>query len=302
MELKQAVKQLALANNLDYVGMAAVDSLQGEPAGRKPTNYLPGAQTVISLGIKLSLGVQLSNKLAHRLGQRYKIFPYLWHGFNLPSWHFLDRTALLVSRLLEKSGYIAVPVMSGSNFDIQSNLMEFSNNHTAVAAGLGDLGWSGLVLTLDVGPRVRFGSVITTAKLDPDRMYNGPKLCDLDKCKKMGQGEPICRKVCPTKALGTDSAEVILGDKHFEVARLDRFRCMWGSMGLTKETFQSQDIPMPENVSVEDVFAALGRRESAQAAELMCIKDRGDYCGRCIMECPVGASKMVDERFLNIHS
>ncbi len=65
MKLTQKVKEIALANNLDYIGITLAESLQNEPEGEKPADFLPGAKTVISLGIKLSLGVQVANKLAH---------------------------------------------------------------------------------------------------------------------------------------------------------------------------------------------------------------------------------------------
>lgn len=296
-DLTGKVKELALANHMDYVGIAPVERLKTEPEWRKPTDYLPGAQTVISLGIRLIQGVQLANKLAHQIGPRHAIYSYLWHGFGFPSLHFLDRTALLVTRLLEKAGYIAVPIMAASTFDIQSSLTEFSNTHAAVAAGLGELGWSGLVLTPDAGPRARFGSVITTAKLKADPMYYGQKLCNVDKCKELGQGAPLCAAVCPTKALGYDATEVSIGDRSFEVAKFARFRCMWGSMGLGKDSLGLKDIPMPEEVQADDVFKALAQRDPSQSLELMVI-GRGDYCGKCIMECPVASPKRVDEILL----
>jgi epoxyqueuosine reductase len=295
-ELTKRVKELILANNLDYAGVASAELLVNEPEKHKPTDYLPGALSVVSFGIKLGLGAQLSNELAHEGGPRHTIFSYLWHGYNLPSWQFLDRTALKVTRLLEREGYIAVPVMSASTFDVQGNLMEFSNLRAAVAAGLGDLGWSGEVLTPEHGPRVRFGSVITTADLVPDRMYSGPRLCNIESCSKLGGGRTLCAARCPTHALGPDSSEVKIGNSTFTVARLDRFKCMWASMGLIKETSGLRDIPMPANVGVEDIFAALDQRDPAQALELGCLSLRGDYCGRCILSCPVGASEKVARR------
>lgn len=295
-DLAGKVKDLVLSSNLDYVGVASVELLQNEPERHKPQDYLPGAQSVVVFGIKLSLGVQLSNKLAHDVGPRHLIFPYLWHGYNLPSWHFLDRTALRLTRLLEKEGNLAVPVMSASTYDIQSNLMEFSHQHAAVAAGLGDLSWSGLVLTPDAGAKARFGSVITTARLEPDPMYHGARLCTIEKCMNQGKGIPPCARICPTKALGPDTYDVLIGGKTFKVAKLDRFKCMWGSMGLTRESSGLRDIPVPEPARVEDVFNALNQRDPLQSLELMCMNGRGDYCGRCIMECPVGNSEEVEKR------
>lgn len=292
-ELTRKVKKLVLANNLDYVGIAPAESLKSEPEGIKPDDFLPGAQSVVCLGIKLSLGSQLANKMAHRY-QRNLIYSYLWHGFGLPSLHFIDRTALLVTRLLEKEGYLAVPVMSASTFDTRSSIMEFSNQHAAIAAGLGDLGWSGLVLTPDMGPRTRFGSVITNAKLETEGIYRGPRLCDVEKCKELGQGLPLCAKLCPTKALRAESDNVIIGDRGFQVAKFDRYRCMWASMGLTKKALGLKEIPMPENVTPEDVMAGMKERDAEQVAETLVIK-RGDYCGKCIMECPVGSPAKIEE-------
>lgn len=297
MSLTAKVKKLALANHLDYVGVASVERLQNEPSGYGPTDYLPNAKTVISLGIKLGLGVQLANKLAHQVGPRYLIFSYLWHGFGIPNMHFLDRTSLLITRLLEKEGYLAVPVMSSSPFDIRSSLMDFSNHHAAVAAGLGELGWSGLALTPDMGARVRFGSIITNAELEIDPMYSGINLCDIEKCKKSNKGVPACEAKCPTKAITCGTEQVIIGDRKFEVAKFGRYRCMWGSMGLSKSSLGMKDIPMPEEVGLEDVFRAMKERDPNQAGELLII-NRGDYCGQCMMECPAGSPRLVDETIL----
>lgn len=294
MNLKKRVKEVALANNLDYVGIAPAERLHNELDGIKPTDFLPVAQTVISLGIKLSLGTQLANKMAHSVGPRHLIFAYMWHGFGLPSLHYLDRTAFLITRMLEKEGYIAVPLQSASTFDIRHSLTEFSNLHAAVAAGLGELCWSGLVLTPDAGPRVRWGAVITNAKLEPDPMYQGPKLYDVETCKESGHELPVCATVCPTKAIGSKMEEVIIGDRQFEVANFDCWRCTWASMGLSQNAAGLRDIPMPDKVTIEDIFNGLNKREPSQSTELMVIS-RGDYCGRCIMECPVGSSKRVDE-------
>lgn len=300
MELTLKVKELALANKLDYVGFASAELLENEPEGVRPSDFLPGAQTVISLGVKLALGIQLVNKLAHNYDYpRHLIYPYLWHGFGLPSLHYLDRTALLITRLLEKEGYIAVPIMAASSFDIRSSLTEFSNIHAAAAAGLGEIGWSGLLLTPDAGPRARFGSVITNAKLDSSPAYDGPKLCNPDRCKVAGHSLPFCARVCPTEAISPDGEQISIRQKTFEVARFDRWRCMWGSMALSKDSLGLKDIPMPDKVDAGAIVNALKERDPSQATELMVI-GRGDYCGKCIMECPAGSPQKLDDLLLQI--
>ncbi len=298
MDLKQEIRELVLANQLDYMKIASVESLQDEPEWVKPADFLPGAQSVISVGMKLSLGVQLANKLAHRGAPRHVIYSYLWHGFGLPSIHFIDRTSLQVVRLLEKEGYVAVPTMSASTFDTRGSISEFSNIHAAVAAGMGEIGWSGLALTPDVGPRARYGTIITNARLEADPVYAGSRLCDLEKCRELGKGQPLCAAVCPTQAIGSETEVVKIGKRCFEVAKFDRFRCMWGSMGLSKNCLGLKDIPMPDKIGYAEINEALKQREPSQAQELIVIS-RGDYCGQCIMECPIGSSEAVNTLLKN---
>lgn len=293
MTLAQEVKKLARSNNIDYVGIAAASALEEEHEGTRPSDYLPGACTVISLGVRISLGLQVANRIAHA-GLRHAIYSYLWHGFGLPSLHYLDRVALLITRLLEKEGYLAVPVMAASTFDIRSNLMEFSSIHAAAAAGIGELCWGNLLLTPDWGPRVRFGSVITTAPLKTDKVYGGPALFDAAKCRKAGDKVPLCGALCPTKAIGPETETAKIGGKVVEIARIDRWRCTWGSMGLTKGACGLKELPMPEKVGPQEIFNALKDRDPVQSMELMVI-GRGDYCGKCIMQCPVGTSPRVNE-------
>jgi epoxyqueuosine reductase len=293
--LTQRIKEIALANNLDYFGVAPAEALHNEPEEERPEHLLPKARSVISLGIKLGLGVQWANKLAHTDPERHHaIYSYLWHGFGLLSLHYIDRTSILITRLLEKEGYLAVPVMSASTFDVRSSLMHFSNFHAAVAAGQGELGWGNLVLTPDAGPRVRFGSVITTAVLDIDSPYSGPRLCDPSECKKIGKGAPVCASVCPTKAISLKEEKTVIGGKTVKVARIDAWKCTWGSMGLSKDSGGLKDIPMPDKLDADAVFHGLSQRDSVQTMELMVI-GRGDYCGKCIMECPVARSPKLDE-------
>lgn len=299
MTITEEIKELASSNSLDYVGFAPSESLETEPEGSRPSDFLPDAQSIISLGVKLGLGVQFANRLAHsRRDLRHAIYSYLWYGFGLPSLHYLDRTALLIVRFLEKRGCVAVPAMAASSFDIRSSLTEFSNIHAAVAAGLGDLGWGELVLTPDAGPRARFTSIITNAVLEADmKPPLKSKLCDPDKCKEIGKGLPVCASVCPTHAIGPSEQDVRIGDRIFRTAKIDRWKCMWGSMGLSKDSLGLKDIPMPDTVGPEEVFNAMKERDPAQSLELMVIS-RGDYCGKCIMECPVASSSEVNQLLL----
>jgi epoxyqueuosine reductase len=295
--LTKKVKNLASTYNIDFVGIAAAESLNNEAVYHRPQDFLPTAKTVISLGVKLALGTQLINRRAHR-EHRDLIYAHLWHGFGLPSMHYCDRAALFITRMLEAEGNIAVPVMSASTYDVRTSLTEFLYHHAAVAAGLGELGWDDMVVTPEVGSRLRLTAIITDAKLDISPMYSGPKLCDVEKCKKSNKGVPVCTSYCPTQAISTETKKVIIGDKTYTVAKTDQMRCAWGSMGLNKKAAGLKDIAMPKGeITPDDIFNGLKQRDPKQVAELMVI-NRGDYCGRCLMECPVGKDERV-EKILN---
>ena len=76
---------------------------------------------------------------------------------------------------------------------------DFSHKCAAVAAGLGRVGWSGMVVTEDYGARVLFNSIITDAKLIPDTpMEKNP----CNKCK-------LCEKACQSGYFSRDEGEEI---------------------------------------------------------------------------------------------
>jgi hypothetical protein len=102
--LTQAVKWLALDNHVDYAGVAPAERFSRAPEGHRPGDLLPGAQSVVSLGTRISKGPQLTQQIALRdRSMRHVAFSYRWLGYGLINMYINDRTALLVARLLEKS-------------------------------------------------------------------------------------------------------------------------------------------------------------------------------------------------------
>jgi epoxyqueuosine reductase QueG len=78
---------------------------------------------------------------------------------------------------------------------------DFSHRYAAVAAGLGDLGWSGNLVTPRFGAAVYLTSVLTSAELEPDPLLEANPC---DKCK-------LCTTVCPVEMLSprvTDSVTI----------------------------------------------------------------------------------------------
>lgn len=296
--LTKRAKELAFNNNMDYVGIAAVERFVNAPEGHRPGDLLPGAESVISMGMRVSLGPQLSQRiaLANQGTRRHVSFCYRWFGYGLLNMYFLDRAAFLVNRLLEKNGYVSVPIVASGVEDTRNVMAEFSHRHAAVAAGLGEFGWNGLCCTPDVGPRVRFVSVITTAKLDPDPMYSGPKLCDLEKCSQFGQGEPFCVAVCPLNAFRDDRVEeVVIGGKRFEYAWMDHMKCgKTAGIGLHPLVMGPKDMIIPEKI---DFDAGLRLRAKTPPKVILeaSVYGRGHFCGLCMLRCPIGVPRLVED-------
>ncbi|MFO8008078.1 MAG: 4Fe-4S dicluster domain-containing protein [Candidatus Brocadiia bacterium] len=85
-----------------------------------------------------------------------------------------------------------------------------------VAAGLGELGHSKLLLTPQFGPRQRVFVVLTDAELEPDPLFTG-SVCD--ECG-------LCVEACPADAIPTErSAEVPVGERLYSHAPLDCATC-----------------------------------------------------------------------------
>jgi epoxyqueuosine reductase len=300
MGLTRKVKDFVLSRDIDYVGIAPVKRFRNAPANHKPTDLLPGAESVISIGMRMNLGPQLCQRMAladlsdRRL--RHTTFSYRWFSYGVLNMYFMDRVAFLLAKFLEDQGEIALPMVSSGVEDLKVVMAAFSNRHAAVAAGLGEIGWNGLCLVPDVGPRVRFCSIITTAKLEPDPMYEGPRLCDPEECKKLGGGVPVCIKVCPINNFSMSSRdEVLIGEKEFEYAFMDHMRCgKTVGVGFHPKVLGPKNMVIPDQI---DYDTALKLRAQAPPKTLMegMVYGRGHFCGLCMLRCPTGSPKLVDD-------
>ncbi len=278
MELKQQLKDYAVgALDMTSVGVTGVDRLSGAPEGHRPTDILPGARSVIVMGVRLSWGAIQAIFRAHEDGRRDLQCIYGVHGYSVTPNYHLFFAAYKMANFLERHGFVATPLPSGPG----GGGAPFSHRHAAVAAGLGEFGWSGLVVTPDYGPRVRWVSVITRAELEPDPLYSGPELCDRSQCR-------VCIKVCPVGAISaTKSQQMQIGERTIEYACVNTVKCRISCEGLTTKSLGLEDVPMPSNPTWADVdkardaFDGTPRRQKIYPSDMY-------QCGRCLAYCPVG--------------
>ncbi len=100
--------------------------------------------------------------------------------------------------------------------------LQFQFRLAAVACGLGEIGWSKMLLTPQFGPLQRIAFLFTDAELEYDEMYNGEPLC-----RKCG----ACVRECPGNCIppigcGPEKTITVdLAGKKCEWADIDMWRC-----------------------------------------------------------------------------
>lgn len=228
MDLTAQVRDIGRKWEMDYLGIAPVDRLVHAPPGWRPTDILPGAASVVVMGIRLGAGVRLMQTRTRTESTptaKLGVWVYQVFGYNILN-DKLNAAAYAVTKVLEGLGYVTVPTPASPPYDPKELVGIFSHRHAAVAAGLGEFGWNKMVLLPGAGPQVRLVSVITEAALDPSPMYGGPPLCDPVVCGR------VCVEVCPTRALGdAETVQFNIGGRTFEHAQFDKRKCLSAPCG-----------------------------------------------------------------------
>ena len=246
LTLTSELKSYALNLGSDRVGIASVESLNKAPEGRRVEDVLPNARSVVVISLRMLDSVV--NTLPSPI--------YMNTGYITVNTE-LNRIAYQISKFLEEKGYFAVPVPATRDYDMKDVKGTFSVTHAGEAAGLGRIGISGLLLTPDHGPRVRFVSVFTTANLEPDQPLES-EICT--KCM-------ACVQACPMGAIHKNGS--------FEAKK-----CLASITVYTGESVES----------VIERIESLGKipHHVFVARNLIGRNVLPPICGICVKVCPIG--------------
>jgi epoxyqueuosine reductase QueG len=259
--------------DVDLFGVAPVERLEGAPAGARPTDYLPAARAVIVVGVKIPDGAIAVAGHYEEPGKT--LSPYMWYGYVVPN-EELSVAAARLARLLEKNGYTGLPFPPTGIMYKFGTRADFSHRHAAVAAGLGELGLSGLLLTPGSGARQRLVSIVTDAPLEPSPMYEGPALCRPDQCKR------ACIRACPTDAL-RGSVSVRIGDRLFEHRPVDPVRCKWQ---YPEKGYRRTKVAIPPDATDADFREVMRTTEPHPFDAALGQHAFVPQCGACVFRCP----------------
>jgi ferredoxin len=256
------IKEKIMDAGIDLVGVADAQNLILAYPPRSATDLMPTAKSVIVMAV------------AHSLGAVYSPDIMLWTRSKMQTSRVLDETAEKVGRMLEKQGFLALPVSAdkpsegfkldpetGKKFRPTRFAGFLSLKHAAVSCSMGEMGKNNLLLTPEFGPHQRLCAIITEADLEPDPRQ------ELDLCK----GCSKCMEACPSGALTPEGYDVdpcfmywAFGFKRLLPARFWQWP---GFIWMIRQHLKKRDVLL----------------ETYQSA----ITDV-DYCIECMRACPVG--------------
>jgi ferredoxin len=257
-----AIKELILAQGIDLVGIADAQNLILAYPPRPATDLMPTAKSVIVMAV------------AHSLGSVYAPDIMLWTRSKMQTSRLLDETAEKVGRMLEREGFLTLPISADKPVEIHKNDPKtgkkfrqtrtvgfLSFKHAAVSCGMGEIGKNNLLLTPEFGPHQRLCAIVTEAELEPDPRQ------DFNLCKECSK----CIDSCPSGALTPEGYNVdpcfvywSLGFKQLPPARL------WQWPGYLKMIRQ--------HMKKRDFLIETGQTYITDV----------DFCIECMRACPVG--------------
>lgn len=193
--LTERVTEAAQNAGADLVGFAPVCRFDGAPRALHPRTIFPPTKTVIAVALR-----HLRGALKAVEEGTY------WQAYNCDCYWYLNeilapKVLRAVCRTLEDDGYDGVPVHNPfhphTGRATRDDLPDGPDGMVSlrvigVAAGLGELGHSKLLLTPQFGPRQRVFAVFTDAELEPTPLFEG-KVCD---------GCLSCVRACQGCAIG----------------------------------------------------------------------------------------------------
>jgi len=250
-ELTEKVKQAALKNGADLVGIVRVNDLPEH--SERIDRMLPGAQSVLVVATGHSFAALQSG--ANELAQFDTI-----HTYNENA-----RAVHTAARCLENEGFLSAGVPAFIPLDMnepgKGMRGEICWRRAGVRAGLGSYGESGALVTKEYGQAVRLSGVVTTAELSP-----GSPLKE-DVCVHCMR----CIEACPVNALSGQGKinKKLCGDHIFQFG----FRYFQSLLeGLI-------DKPTEE---LQEIIKGSGLRQLWQTF----MTGNYYYCFKCQSQCP----------------
>ena len=232
----QQIKQLAKQLGADIVGIGSIDRWDTAPAQMDPKQIMPRAKSIIAMGFRVFRGS------LRGIEEGTYFSTYSAMGYGGITYLYMPMTIINLSKMIEDAGYEAVPMGHQSDWRAIDNLGYMKDNYSRPVApgkaapdvminlriagflcGLGEIGYSKMLLTPEFGPRVRVGIIITELELEPDPIMEPGTLCN--RCM-------ACVRECPGGCIPADrTVKANVGGYDLEWADVDMEKCDWVFQG-----------------------------------------------------------------------
>lgn len=238
----EMIKKKARELGIDDVGIASIDRYKNAPPMLNPKNYFPDAKSVIVTVMRIPRGTYRG------IEEGTHWHNYTFYAYNRLNTLFRPKLTYALSCFIEDYGweavpnYPAVPERNPSRVpvaegklpgDIVTNIRLIG-----VGAGVGEMGHSKVFLNPKFGPRVRLGSILTDAELEPDPIIEPGTICNsCGRCVRECPGNAIPPITDPDKKL-----TVNIGGKDISWGDVDMGRCT-----LTHHGFNNTISPFHKN-------------------------------------------------------
>jgi hypothetical protein len=227
----QQVKDYALSQGLDLVGIANIERFKDAPPRMSPASIFPDARSVIVVARRILRG----NWRGIEEGTYWPGYTYFgYHG--LLNSLFIPLPLYDTACFIEDHGWEAVPYYPGvPEAQPPSDPVRpggvgpdvhLAIRIAGVAAGLGEMGWSKVFMTEKFGPRVRLHAIITDAELEPDPLVEPGSLCD--RCMQCVGG---CQANAIPHIREGRTVRIRIEDKTYEWGDVQMGRCTLGYHG-----------------------------------------------------------------------
>ena len=273
--IKEDLRAFALRSGALVMGVADAEAFTAVPEGKRPTDYLPGAKSVVVMG-----GAQ--PRAADWQSPKYE---------HMEVSSTTDRISALGNRVathIERTyGYYALNVPQALDKGRQPFL---SMSLAAELAGCGSASLAGPVLHPDYG-FMYYSAVITTLALDPDPQPETPA-CPAPQCVEMYDeiGKTPCMAVCPIEdggCIGGTLEDGRVASRQFDQARCTtRVQTYWvPGFQKTMEKLFDEDDPDRRRMILNSTLMTrtLWSMTYANISQGQCFE--------CMRVCPVGADK-----------
>jgi len=292
-EVKAAAKRMGA----DIVGIGSIDRWSTAPIQMDPKQIMPNAKSVIAMGFRVlrgSLrGVEEGTYFSNYSAMGYGGITYL----------YMPMTVINLSKMIEDAGYEAVPMGHQSDWRAIDNNGYLKKGYSRPVApgkaapdvmislriagflcGLGEIGYSKMLLTPEFGPRLRVGIIITDLELEPDPIMEPGTLCN--RCM-------ACVRECPGGCIPADrTIKANVGGYELEWADVEMEHCDWVFQGGEKCEEGEVGNYFPENTKKAGKFKPSSISPFAKAPKHLYNSGKA-ICGAkgCTRACMVSLEK-----------